>query len=296
MIEKGGVKLSDLKAHLFFLKQFGFRDTLLETIYLMNLNPVRAIFDNNYIEAYDIKQTFTKKEKKLSKDSSLYFKMIEDMMRTEEFLEKNSNNKIYFKYEENSVSKLFKKEVMSLFIYGKGNQNLLEKTKYVSVIGTRKPSKEYIELGKKVIMWYIIRDYVVVSGLAEGIDTLAHELTIKNHGSTIAILPTNFTNIYPKKNLKLSKKIEQYGLLISEVGPREKTYKSSFLDRNRYVANICDVLLVIQTDLKSGTMNTIRQASEMNKNIIFIEQNCEEVNQKILEYGGKMIGKSDISI
>lgn len=290
------MKLPDLKAHLFFLKQFGFRDTLLETIYLMKLHPMRAIFDYNYIEAYDIKRNFIEKEKKLSKDSALYFKMVEDMMRTEEFLEKNSNNKIYFKYDENAASKLFQKEAMSLFIYGKGNQKLLEKKKYVSVVGTRKPSKEYIELGKKVIMWYINRDYVVVSGMAEGIDTLAHELTIKSYGNTIAILPTNFTNIYPKENLKLAKKIEQYGLLISEVGPREKTYKSSFLDRNRYVANICDVLLVIQTDLKSGTMNTIRQASEMNKNIIFIEQNCEEVNKRILEYGGEMIEKTSIGL
>ena len=70
--------------------------------------------------------------------------------------------------------------------------------------------------------------YIIVSGLAEGIDTASHIATLDSGGKTIAVLPTNFKEIYPKRNKELAQKIAQHGLLLSATGSNENTYKSSF--------------------------------------------------------------------
>ncbi len=77
--------------------------------------------------------------------------------------------------------------------------------------------------------------------------------------------------------------------MLTSIGPNENTYKSSFLDRNKYIANISDIVVVTETNLKSGTMNTIRSASIAGKKILFVNQGDNLINNKIYEFGGEMI-------
>lgn len=77
--------------------------------------------------------------------------------------------------------------------------------------------------------------------------------------------------------------------MVTSIGPKENTYKSSFLDRNQYLANISDIVVVTETNLKSGTMNTIRNASEASKKILFVDQEDELINNKIRGFGGEML-------
>ncbi len=177
-----------------------------------------------------------------------------------------------------------------MFLYSSGDETLLSDNIHrVAIIGTRTPSEESIERAKCYTKRLALSGKVIVSGLAEGVDTVVHTTTLEVGGKTIAVLPTNFDNIYPKANKTLSDKIKSKGILITAIGPREHTYRSSFLDRNKIVAAISDEILVIETGLRSGTMNTIRNASKLGKKIYFLNQKNDEVNQKLLSYGGEML-------
>lgn len=279
---------SNIKSELFFLKQFGFSNRLLEEIYLSEKAPLSIVFSKN--EQIYKKFEFSKKDRKLSGYIEEYYKFKPKFFKEEEFLKKNSTNKIYFKYDKTLLNDLIPPKKMPLFMYSKGSINLLEKgVKRVAIVGTRKPTEKSVYVTKKIVEKYIKDNYVIVSGLAEGIDTISHEAAVSQLGKTIAVLPTNFKKIYPKENKKLAEDILKKGLLLTAIGPNEHTFKSNFLDRNQYVANICDFIIVIETSLKSGTMNTIRNASEAGKKIFYVEQEEFAVNEKIKGYGGVMI-------
>lgn len=280
----------NIRSELFFLKQFGFNNTLLQYIFLLGIDPIQAIFNRKYKTDAELEGKFTDKERKLAESFDEYRRFKINLFKNEEMLEKNSKNKIYFKYDINEVTELIPEKIMPLFMYSKGDISLLEgNKKRVAIVGTRQPSKKAIAITEKLTKKFVEDNYVIVSGLAEGIDTISHETAIINKGKTIAILPTNFKKIYPKKNQELANKILNDGLLLTSIGPKENTYKSSFLERNQYVANISDIVVVTETNLKSGTMNTIRNASEANKKILFVDQENEIVNNKIFKFGGEML-------
>lgn len=280
----------NIRSELFFLKQFGFNNTLLQYIFLSGIDPIQAIFNRKYKTYTELEEKFTDKERKLAGNFDKYRCFKVDLFKNEDMLEKNNKNKIYFKYDINEVTELMPEKIMPLFMYSKGDFSLLEgNKKRVAIVGTRQPSKKTVAITEKLTKKFVEDNYVIVSGLAEGIDTISHETAIINKGKTIAILPTNFKKIYPKKNKELANKILGDGLLLTSIGPNENTYKSSFLERNQYVANISDIVVITETNLKSGTMNTIRNASEANKKILFVDQEDELVNNKIYKFGGEML-------
>lgn len=278
-----------IRSNLFYLKQFGFNDSLLQTIFQLKLDPLEIIFNNEIEMVMEIESKFTDKDRELARDYQKYKNFKSDLFNTDPFL-KDGSSKMYFKFDQNELTTLIPEKIMPLFMYSKGDVSQLSlDRKRVAIIGTRNPSKKSIELTKKITGEYVRKNYIIVSGLAEGIDTISHETTLSLGGQTIAVLPTNFNKIYPKDNQDLANLISVEGLLLTAIGPKENTYKSSFLDRNKYVANISDLVLVIETNLKSGTMNTIRNAYEANKKILFVDQGDKAINNKIFEFGGEML-------
>ncbi|MVN84894.1 DNA processing protein DprA [Listeria monocytogenes] len=279
-----------VRSELFFLKQFGFNDTLLQHIFLLRIDPVDAIFNSENLLHMELEKKFTVKEKNLSKQFREYEKFKIDLFRSEKMLKKFDKNKIYFKYDNNNITQLIPEDIMPLFMYAKGNTSLLEKNKKrVAIVGTRHPSQRAIHITKKITRNYVKDGFIIVSGLAEGIDTVAHRTATENNGRTIAILPTNFKKVYPAKNKELANNILADGLLLTSIGPKENTFKSSFLERNKYVANISDIVVVTETKLTSGTMNTIRNASKAQKKILFIDQKDTSINKKIYKLGGEIL-------
>lgn|SRR5699024_444082 len=280
----------NIRSELFFLKQFGFNDILLEHVFFLGVDPIQVIFDSKHLLHWELENIFTDKEKKLSKKFNEYKNFKIDLFKNEEIIKKNERNKIYFKYDCNNITKLIPKKIMPLFMYSKGNISLLKANKErVAIVGTRSPSKETIQITKRLTIDFVRSNFIIVSGLAEGVDTVTHKTAVDNNGKTIAILPTNFKKIYPKENKELANNILNKGLLLTSIGPKENTYRSSFLERNKYVANISDIVVVTETNLKSGTMNTIRNAKEAHKKILFIDQKNELINKKLFEFGGQMI-------
>lgn len=281
--------VKNIRSELFFLKQFGFNNILLQNIFLLGIDPIEIIFNKGYKIYAELESKFTDKDKKLAEDYYKYRKFKSDLFKEDDFL-RDSISKIYFKYDVNEMTELMPEKIMPLFMYSQGDISLLEvNQKRVAIVGTRHPSEKAIAITKKLTRKFVEDNYVIVSGLAEGIDTVSHETAIVHKGKTIAVLPTNFKKIYPKENQELAKTIIDEGLLLTSIGPKENTYKSSFLNRNKYIANISDIVVVTETNLKSGTMNTIRNASEASKKILFVDQEDELINNKIYEFGGEML-------
>ncbi|KKI59674.1 Rossmann fold nucleotide-binding protein Smf [Staphylococcus warneri] len=277
--------MNNVRSKILLLNQYGFSDKLLKAIYNNNIDPLETIFDKA-CESYNyFLNIYTEKDYNLSKNIDGLIEFNKRFKKS--YLFHNDNIKVFFKYQKKELQNLIPDSIFPLFMYSNGDINLLNSDKArVSIIGTRKPSSESVKLCEHYTQKYTNKGYVIVSGLAKGIDTIAHQTALKNKGHTISVIPTEFNNIYPKENYKLAKEIAAKGLLLSSKGPFSNTYKSDFLDRNKYVANISDEILVIETNLKSGTMNTIRNASIAKKRIYYFDNLDIETQKVIEEYGG----------
>lgn len=164
------------------------------------------------------------------------------------------------------------KEAQPLILYYKGNlENIINK-KSVTIIGTREVTKEGIQSGEYVAYEFAEAGFNVVSGLAIGCDTVAHNGALKSSiGTTTAFLAHGLDSIYPKENKKLADEIlDKQGLLISEY-PIGTTVRGNFLvERDRLQAGLSDATVVIQTGIKGGTMHAVNTTIENNKPLYVI--------------------------
>src|SRR5699024_5801124 len=128
----------NIRSELFFLKQFGFNDILLEHVFFLELYPIKINLDSKHILNLELDNIFTDKEKKLSKKFNEYKNFKIDLFKNEEIIKKNERNKIYFKYDCNNITKLIPKKIMPLLMYSKGNIYILKAYKErVAIVGTR---------------------------------------------------------------------------------------------------------------------------------------------------------------
>ncbi|MUK89927.1 DNA-protecting protein DprA [Ornithinibacillus sp. L9] len=154
-----------------------------------------------------------------------------------------------------------------IVLYALGNVSILDKTPSLSVIGTRKPSKEAMAKIEYIVAPLIKDDWIVISGMARGIDSFAHRLTLNYHGETIAVLGGGFQHIYPKENVGLFQQITQKGLVLSEYPPDTSPKPYYFPERNRVISGLSFGTLVIEATEKSGTLITVDQALDQGKEV-----------------------------
>ncbi|CAM4389369.1 DNA-processing protein DprA [Flavobacterium terrigena] len=152
-----------------------------------------------------------------------------------------------------------------LVIYYKG---VLKLDKLAAVVGSRKVSKHGKKITYQIVDWLNELNFGVVSGLALGIDTFAHEKAVQNKQYTIAVLPNSLDSIYPPTNFKLANEIiESGGCLVSEMIFGINRGNQSFVQRNRIQAALSDTVIPIEMGVNSGTMHTIDFAKRYKKNI-----------------------------
>lgn len=158
-----------------------------------------------------------------------------------------------------------------LILYVKGNINEnIEYEKAISCVGTRRNSLYGKTLIDSIIPIFSEERFVIISGLALGIDTLAHKCCINSGGITIAVLPNGLDSIYPKSNYDLAECILQNnGLLVSEYPVGEKPLKHRFVKRNRIVSGLSKAVLVIEALTNSGTLHTVNFAEKQNRIITY---------------------------
>jgi DNA processing protein len=102
---------------------------------------------------------------------------------------------------------------------------------------------------------------VIISGLAFGVDAFAHQACVEAKAVAVAILPTPIQNIHPVSNQNLAKRIiENGGTLISEYEAGSVVHKGNFIERNRIVSGLCDILLITEAAVNSGSLHTARFA------------------------------------
>jgi DNA processing protein len=125
----------------------------------------------------------------------------------------------------------------------------------VSIVGTRKPSQQGIVATSRIAKELVKKGVVVVSGLARGIDTVAHRTAIENGGQTIAVLGTPLTRFYPPENMELQKLIMEKYLAISQFPPSHVTQRKDFVLRNRTMALISDATIIVEAGETSGSLS-----------------------------------------
>lgn len=157
-----------------------------------------------------------------------------------------------------------------IVIYIKGDRSLLTEMPLLSVIGTRQPSHLAKEKLNYIVKPLIKKDWTIVSGMARGVDSLAHKLTLANQGKTIAVLGSGFNYVYPKENLELFNEIVDKGLVISEYPPHIPPRPYHFPERNRLISGLSFGTLVIEATEKSGTLITVDQALDQGREVYAI--------------------------
>lgn len=175
-------------------------------------------------------------------------------------------------------------------LYVKGNLDLLQRP-IVAIVGTRDCTRYGIMVAKDLAAHCADAGFVVASGLAEGIDTAAHQGA--GH-ATIAVLGNGLEVYYPSNNHDLQDEIGEYGLLISEYPPTFHGGKTTFPQRNRIVAALGRAVIAIEADLHSGTLITMRKARELNRAIYAVPGNIncyasQGTNDLIANHGAHMV-------
>ena len=152
-------------------------------------------------------------------------------------------------------------------LYYKGSSDLLNK-RVISIVGTRSPSPygkdRVIEL-MSVLRQY---DVLVVSGLAYGIDTMAHKEALRNNLLTIGVLGHGLDQVYPHANRELAAEMLQQGGLLSEFMQGVKPEKQNFPRRNRIVSGMADAVVVVESGSKGGSLITADIANSYNKDVL----------------------------
>jgi DNA processing protein len=178
-----------------------------------------------------------------------------------------------------------------------GDVSLLAGPPRVAVIGTRHPSKGGSARVARLAKVLVKNKAIVVSGLAEGIDTVAHCTAIEGGGRTIAVLGTSLDDVYPKKNYALQQEIMLNHLAISQFPPGRPTQRKNFPLRNRTMALIVDASIIIEAGEGSGTHSQGWEMLRLGRPLFILKSVCEDSSlqwpRQMIEYGAIQLSEPD---
>ncbi|MDQ0222711.1 DNA-processing protein DprA [Streptococcus moroccensis] len=153
-------------------------------------------------------------------------------------------------------------------LFYQGNLDLLQKPK-LGIVGSRKASQTGTKSVQKIIK-ELKNQFVIVSGLARGIDTAAHMASLKNGGQTIAVIGTGLDVFYPKENKELQGYLSRNQLVLSEYEPGQQPLKFHFPERNRIIAGLSSGVIVAEAKMRSGSLITCERALEEGRDVFAI--------------------------
>jgi len=142
--------------------------------------------------------------------------------------------------------------------------------KAIAIVGTRKPTNYGIKTTKLFTQYLVKAGFTIISGLALGIDTIAHTEALKQKGRTIAVLGSGLDQIYPKQNTTLFNQIIRSGTVLSEFPSGTAPLAKHFLFRNRLISGLSIGVLIIEGAVKSGTLSTATHAANQNREVFAI--------------------------
>jgi DNA processing protein len=152
-------------------------------------------------------------------------------------------------------------------LFCKGNLNLLSSPKSITVVGTRENTKLGEKIACKTVEYFSHAEFCIVSGLALGIDAIAHRAALENDGTTIAVI-VDLVNVSPSNNRDLAEQIlKQDGLLISENPPGTRAVPGLFAKRDRIQAGLGMAVFAIETSVDGGTMHAVKTAKSIRRDV-----------------------------
>ncbi len=194
------------------------------------------------------------------------------------FLEKHGIRVIFFT-DDDYPSRLTECPDAPLILYQKG-KNCLNYSRWVSVVGTRNATPYGKAICRDLIASFQGKNIVVVSGLALGIDSYVHHYCLEFDVPTIAVLGHGLDRIYPHKNRELAKNILNNGSLITEFPPNTLPDRENFPKRNRIVAGLCDATIVVESNVKGGSLITADIANGYNRDVFAYPGNVFQTSSK----------------
>lgn len=216
-----------------------------------NLNDFIQILDGKYAIASD-----------------LYIRIFSK--KTTEFLQQTLTfSKFITIFDQAYPQKLREIYRPPLVLFYQGNLKFLQE-KILAVVGARQHSPYSHEILRGIIPAVVQNKIITISGLAQGVDSLCHRLTINSGGHTIGVIGSGMNRFYPHCNQQLQQEMMQNHLVISEYLYDEKPRAWHFPERNRIIAGLCDSLVVTEAKEHSGSLITANLALQENRNVLAV--------------------------
>lgn len=194
--------------------------------------------------------------------------VLERAKKEADFINKHGIQPLFFT-DENYPHRLTHCDDAPLMLYLKGKM-MLEQTKVLGVVGTRRPTQEGKWQCEQLIQQLSDHypDVVIVSGLAYGVDICAHRAAVKNNLATYGVLAHGLDRIYPGMHRQTATQMLQNGGVVTEFLSETNPDKPNFVRRNRIVAGLCDAVIVVESGIKGGALITARIAQSYHRDVL----------------------------
>jgi DNA processing protein len=252
----------------------------------------------NYFETPE--KAFTAKRKEYEKIEGLRLpdidlfcnKSLDEANRVLEYCQ-NQGIRIITAFDEEYPSRLKHIFPKPLLLYVKGKIPVETEKFSISIVGTRNFSSYGASVCEKLAGDLARCGFVIVSGMARGIDTVAHTATLRARGKTVAVLGSGVDYIYPYENKLLYEEIVSSGAVISEFMPRSKPDASNFPIRNRIISGMTLGTIVVESAEKGGSMITARLASEQGRDVFavpgMVNSEISKGTNELIKQGAKLV-------
>lgn len=181
-------------------------------------------------------------------------------------------------------------------LWTRGDISLLQHHPRVAVVGTRHPTAEGERRARKLVKALVAHGAIVVSGLAQGIDTIAHTQAIAAHGRTVAVIGTPLDDVFPRANAGLQREIGEQHLVVSEFAPGSAVSRGNFPRRNRTMALIADASVIIEAGEGSGTLSQGWEALRLGRPLFLLKSLVDSQlawPREMLEHGAFVLAGMD---
>jgi DNA processing protein len=184
-------------------------------------------------------------------------------------------------------------------LYASGDVGMLRHAARVSIVGSRKATAEGLRRAHKLASLLAAKGIVVVSGLAEGIDTAAHRAAIQAKGKTAAVVGTPLEQVYPKQNTELQHRLMREQLVLSQFAPGTPVRRRNFPIRNRTMALISDATVIIEASDTSGSLSQGWEALRLGRPLFIAKSVVENQSltwpAEMLQYGALVLSDDKVA-
>lgn len=255
-------------------------------IYMKIKEFIVALHLCNYIGNRDVRricQWITKNDLQLPDESKLDELLSYPTAKKELFwrdftstsLHKKLAQNLYYSNAVTIIDEKYPKQLLEIYdppsvLFYQGDISLCSYDTLLAIVGARQNSSYAVTVLKRLLPEIISSGIVTLSGLAQGVDSLTHRLTLSCQGKTVAVIGTGIDVAYPKFNAALQRKIGSSHLLITEYGLGQAPRRYHFPARNRIIAGLCRTTLVVEARQHSGSLITANLALQENRNVLAV--------------------------